>query len=135
MLPTRPREADAMTEDLHNDYAAGQSDARPWGHWEVLDAAPGYAVKRIRVHPGGILSLQRHQHRAEQWTVVAGQARVTRNHETLDVGPGESVAIGLGDVHRVANPGHVDLVFIEVQTGRRLREDDIERLEDTYGRT
>lgn len=123
-----------MSEDLHNDYAAGQSDARPWGHWEVLDAGPGYAVKRIRVRPGGILSLQRHQFRSEQWTVVAGHARVTRNEEVLDVGAGESVAIGLGDVHRVANPGPGELVFIEVQTGRRLREDDIERLEDSYGR-
>ncbi len=123
-----------MTEHLHNDYVAGQSDARPWGDWAVLDAAPGYAVKRIRVHPGGVLSLQRHQHRAEQWTVVAGHARVTRNDEVLEVGPGESVAIGLGDIHRVANPGAADLVFIEVQTGARLREDDIERLEDSYGR-
>ncbi len=121
--------------EMQNDYAAGQSDTRPWGDWAVLDAAPGYAVKRIRVAPGGILSLQRHQHRAEQWTVVAGLARVTRNAETFDVRPGESVAIGLGDVHRVANPGPTDMVFIEVQTGRVLREDDIERLEDSYGRS
>ena len=120
---------------FHNDYAAGQNDARPWGDWAVLDAGPGYAVKRIRVAPGGILSLQRHKHRAEQWTVVSGLARVTRNSETFDVRPGESVAIGLGDIHRVANPGAEEMVFIEVQTGPVLREDDIERLEDSYGRT
>lgn len=122
------------TAGLHNDYAAGQSDTRPWGEWAVLDAGPGYAVKRIRVAPGGILSLQRHRHRAEQWTVVAGMARVTRNAETFDVPAGHSVAIGLGDVHRVANRGADDLVLIEVQTGAVLREDDIERLEDSYGR-
>ncbi len=125
----------SATTEMHNDYAAGQSDARPWGDWAVLDAGPGYAVKRIRVAAGGILSLQRHKHRAEQWTVVCGLARVTRNGETFDVRPGESVAIGLGDVHRVANPGAAEMVFIEVQTGPVLREDDIERLEDSYGRS
>ena len=117
-----------------NDYAAGQSDRRPWGDWAVVDAGPGFAVKRIRVVPGGILSLQRHQHRAEQWTVVAGTARVTRNTETIDLLPGESIGIAQGDIHRVANPGSIDTVLIEVQTGAELREDDIERLEDRYGR-
>jgi mannose-1-phosphate guanylyltransferase/mannose-6-phosphate isomerase len=120
---------------FRNDYAAGQSDERPWGDWAVIDAGPGFAVKRIRVVPGGILSLQRHQHRAEQWTIVAGAARVTRNTDTIELQAGESIGIGLGDIHRIANPGAEDLVFIEVQTGAELREDDIERLEDTYGRT
>ena len=77
---------------LRNDYAAGQSDTRPWGAWAVIDAGPGFAVKRITVAPGGILSLQRHQHRAEVWTVVAGVARVTRNGESFDVTPGGSVS-------------------------------------------
>ena len=117
-----------------NDYAVGQADSRPWGDWAVVDAVPGFCVKRIRVVPGGILSLQRHQHRAEQWTVVAGSARVTRNTDTIDLLAGESIGIGLGDIHRIANPGSGDLVFIEVQTGAELREDDIERLEDSYGR-
>ena len=120
--------------NFRNDYAAGQSDRRPWGDWAVLDAGPGFAVKRIRVVPGGVLSLQRHQHRAEQWTVVSGTARVTRNTETIELMAGESIGIGLGDIHRIANPGSTDMVFIEVQTGRDLREDDIERLEDSYGR-
>ena len=119
---------------LHNDYTAGQTDRRPWGDWTVLDAGPGFAVKRIRVIAGGVLSLQRHQHRAEQWTVVAGVARVTRNTETIDLLSGESIGIGQGDIHRVANPGSADLVLIEVQTGAELREDDIERLQDRYGR-
>ena len=125
----------SATIETRNDYAAGQADSRPWGDWAVLDAGPGYAVKRIRVIPGGILSLQRHQHRAEQWTIVAGTARVTRNAETLDLAAGQHCTIGLHDVHRIANPGAEPLVFIEVQTGRELREDDIERLEDSYGRS
>lgn len=121
--------------DHVNHYAAGQHDARPWGDWTVIDAGPGFAVKRIRVTPGSILSLQRHQHRAEVWTVVAGTARITRNGQVFDVAAGGSTAIGLGDVHRVQNAGEHDMVFIEVQTGAVLREDDIERLEDSYGRT
>jgi mannose-1-phosphate guanylyltransferase/mannose-6-phosphate isomerase len=123
------------TAEYRNDYAAGQRDERPWGDWAVIDAGPGFAVKRIRVVPGGILSLQRHQHRAEQWTIVAGTARVTRNTDTIDLQAGESIGIGLGDIHRIANPGPADMVFIEVQTGPELREDDIERLEDSYGRS
>ena len=120
---------------FRNDYATGQADARPWGDWAVVDAGSGFCVKRIRVVPGGILSLQRHQHRAEQWTVVAGKARVTRNTDTIDLVAGESIGIGLGDIHRIQNPGSADMVFIEVQTGAELREDDIERLEDSYGRS
>jgi mannose-6-phosphate isomerase-like protein (cupin superfamily) len=118
-----------------NLYTAGEHDVRPWGDWTVLDAGPGYVVKRIRVAPGGILSLQRHQHRAEQWTIVAGQARVTLGVRQFTLGPGEAVAIPLGETHRIANPGSADVVFIEVQTGALLSETDIERLEDSYGRS
>ncbi|HTW26515.1 MAG TPA: phosphomannose isomerase type II C-terminal cupin domain [Acetobacteraceae bacterium] len=117
-----------------NRYAAGESDRRPWGDWAVLDAGPGYTVKRIRVIPGGILSLQRHRHRGEHWTVVAGIARVTLNEETFEVRAGHSVTIGIGDIHRIQNPGSEEVVFIEVQHGAHLAEDDIERLEDVYGR-
>jgi len=118
-----------------NNYAAGQSDARPWGDWAVLDAGPGYAVKRIRVRAGGVLSLQRHRHRAEQWIIVAGTARVRRGEATFDLEAGQATQIGVGEVHRVANPGPEEMVFIEVQTGALLSEDDIERLQDHYGRT
>ncbi len=89
-----------------NDYAAGQRDSRPWGDWAVLDAGPGYAVKRITVTPGGRLSLQRHEHRVEHWFVVAGRAHVTRNAEELSLGVGEGVDFAMGDVHRVANEGY-----------------------------
>ena len=120
---------------MSNSYAAGQDDVRPWGDWTVLDAGPGYVVKRIRVTPGGILSLQRHRHRAEEWTVVAGVARVTLGQRQFDLPAGQSAHIDTGDVHRIANNGMEDVVFIEVQTGPILSEDDIERLEDSYGRS
>ncbi len=116
-------------------YAAGQHDSRPWGDWTVLDCGPGYVVKRIRVIPGGILSLQRHRHRAEEWVIVAGEARVTRGTQQFDLAAGQTTHIDTGQVHRIANPGLIDMVFIEVQTGATLSEDDIERLEDSYGRS
>jgi len=124
----------AETETGDNTYAVGQADARPWGDWRVVDCGPGFVVKRIRVAPGQHLSLQRHRHRAEQWVVVTGTARVTRNGEVFDLAPGQAARIGVGDIHRVSNPGAAVMEFIEVQTGPVLSEDDIERLEDIYGR-
>lgn len=121
-------------DDTINEYKAGQHDSRPWGDWLVLDAAPGYAVKRIRVHPGGRLSLQKHRHRAEHWVVVAGRPRVTIGTAVRELAPGKSVDIDIGDVHRIENAGREDAVIIEIQRGTTLREDDIERLEDVYGR-
>ena len=116
-------------------YTAGDTDTRPWGRWTVLEAARGYAVKRIEVVPGGQLSLQRHRHRAEQWVVVAGTALVTLDGAQFELGPGGTVHIEPGQVHRVQNCGTAEVVFIEVQTGPVLDEADIERLEDVYGRT
>jgi mannose-6-phosphate isomerase-like protein (cupin superfamily) len=121
--------------DVLQPYAVGQRDARPWGEWMVIDVGTGFVVKRITLRPRQRLSLQRHRHRAEQWVVVAGIAQVTRGDAVFALAPGETVRIAPGDTHRVANQGVDDVVFIEVQTGLVLSEDDIERLEDQYGRT
>lgn len=115
-------------------YAAGAADERPWGRWEVLATGEGYCVKRITVRPGQRLSLQRHRYRREHWTVVAGHARVRLEDDLLELGPNGHVFIPLGARHRIENIGRDDLVFIEVQTGELLDEEDIERLEDVYGR-
>ncbi|HUN43570.1 MAG TPA: phosphomannose isomerase type II C-terminal cupin domain [Acetobacteraceae bacterium] len=115
-------------------YAPGQHDIRPWGEWLVIDSGPGFVVKRITVRPGHRLSLQRHRHREEQWIFVAGVAEVTCRSEILRVEAGATAHIALGETHRVANAGTTDVVFIEVQLGALLSEDDIERLEDAYGR-
>jgi len=115
-------------------YQPGERDDRPWGSWEIIALGPHYAVKRIVVRPGQRLSLQRHAFRAEHWVVVAGAASVTRGTETFEVRAGENAVIGRGDVHRIANRGPEDVVFIEVQHGERLDENDIERIEDDYGR-
>jgi mannose-6-phosphate isomerase-like protein (cupin superfamily) len=108
---------------------------RPWGWYETLSLGPRFQVKRIMVHPGGVLSLQSHVHRAEHWVVVEGAARVTVGAEVRLLGENESVYIPLGAVHRLENPGKVDLHLIEVQSGPYLGEDDITRYEDIYART
>ncbi|HYD31457.1 MAG TPA: mannose-1-phosphate guanylyltransferase/mannose-6-phosphate isomerase [Azospirillaceae bacterium] len=107
---------------------------RPWGFYQSVHTGDRFQVKRLTVAPGAKLSLQKHYHRAEHWVVVNGTALVTRNDEQILVRENESVYIPLGAVHRLENPGKVPLSLIEVQSGAYLGEDDIVRLEDTYGR-
>ncbi|RYH10992.1 mannose-1-phosphate guanylyltransferase/mannose-6-phosphate isomerase [Tropicimonas sp. IMCC6043] len=107
---------------------------RPWGWYETLCIADRFQVKRIMVHPGGKLSLQSHHHRSEHWVVVSGTAEVTVGEEVKLVTENQSVYIPLGTVHRMANPGKLPMLLIEVQTGSYLGEDDILRYEDVYGR-
>jgi len=107
---------------------------RPWGWYEQLARGHRFQVKRIMVHPGGILSLQSHVHRAEHWVVVEGTARVTIGEEVRLVTENQSVYVPLGEVHRLENPGKVDLHLVEVQSGSYLGEDDITRHEDAYAR-
>jgi len=108
---------------------------RPWGFYERLISGDRYQVKRIVVTPGGRLSLQSHFHRAEHWVVVNGTARVTRDQETLILRENEGIYLPLGCVHRLENPGLIPLALIEVQSGAYLGEDDIVRVEDSYGRS
>ena len=108
---------------------------RPWGFYESLIQGDRFQVKRIVVTPGAKLSLQKHFHRAEHWVVVNGSALVTRDSETLLVRENESLYLPLGCVHRLENPGRIPLTLIEVQSGAYLGEDDIVRIEDTYGRS
>lgn len=110
-------------------------DHRPWGWFESLVMGNRFQVKRIVVHPGAALSLQSHHHRAEHWIVVEGTARVTVNDEVRLVTENQSVYIPLGAKHRMENPGKVNMVLIEVQTGSYLGEDDIIRYEDVYARS
>jgi len=108
---------------------------RPWGNYTVLDDdAPDHKVKRLVVHPGKRLSYQRHSKRAEHWFVVAGTATVTLDGTVRQVRAGEAIDIPLESAHRVANEGTTDVVLIEVQCGTYFGEDDIERLEDDFGR-
>ena len=107
---------------------------RPWGSFTVLDETDSYKVKRIEVLSGKRLSYQKHTSRSEHWTVVQGTARVTLDGRQFDLNEGESIDIPATTAHRVENPEAGPLVLIEVQRGRYLGEDDIERLEDDFGR-
>lgn len=115
---------------------SNEFDHRPWGSYYVLDEGDDYKVKRIEVLPGKRLSYQRHRKRAEHWFVLRGTAKVTLNGEELLIEKGKAVDINIGDAHRVENPDSEEkLVFVETQTGDYFGEDDIERLEDDFGRT
>ncbi|PKU25394.1 mannose-1-phosphate guanylyltransferase/mannose-6-phosphate isomerase [Telmatospirillum siberiense] len=107
---------------------------RPWGSYQTIQKGDRFQVKRLTIKPGGKLSLQKHYHRAEHWVVVNGTALVTRGEDELLLHENESVYIPLGSLHRLENPGRVPLCLIEVQSGGYLGEDDIVRLDDTYGR-
>src|SRR5436189_1577509 len=108
---------------------------RPWGSYQSVDNGDRHQVKRIIVKPGGRLSLQKHHHRSEHWIVVRGTAQVTVNELVKTVHENESVYIPIGAVHRLENPGKIQLELIEVQTGSYFGEDDIIRIEDDYKRT
>jgi len=118
-----------------NNYKIGEHDTRPWGKWQIIDCGDNYCVKRITVLPGEILSLQRHQYRAEHWTITSGIATVTLGKKILTIKQDEHIYIPVGQWHRIENRGKETLIFIEVQTGDNLDESDIERSEDKYGRT
>jgi mannose-1-phosphate guanylyltransferase/mannose-6-phosphate isomerase len=126
---------DRLKVDRRPEAVAHNRVYRPWGFYESLIMGERFQVKRILVNPGQKLSLQKHFHRAEHWVVVHGSGLVTRDAETLLVRENESIYLPLGCVHRLDNPGKIPLTLIEVQSGSYLGEDDIVRLEDTYGRS
>ena len=135
---SRDQQVKAVVEQLK---ARGRPEAtaqartyRPWGWFQTMDEGRRFKVKRICVKPGAQLSLQKHWHRSEHWVVVSGTALVTRDESEYTLRENESTFIAAGTVHRLANPGHVDLHMIEVQSGEYVGEDDIVRIADDYGR-
>jgi mannose-1-phosphate guanylyltransferase/mannose-6-phosphate isomerase len=125
---------DTLKKEQRREATEHKRIYRPWGYYQSIDSGPRYQVKRIVVAPGRQLSLQKHHHRAEHWVVVNGTAQVTRDSQVQMVHENESIFLPIGVVHRLANPGKINLELIEVQTGSYLGEDDIVRLEDAYNR-
>jgi len=119
----------------HEAHKLHRTVHRPWGTYTVLEEGNGFKIKRIEVKPGASLSLQMHHHRSEHWIVVGGMAKVVNGDRELFVNTNESTYIPAGHKHRLENPGLLNLVMIEVQSGNYLGEDDIVRFEDNYGRT
>lgn len=122
-------------KDAGNDVATAHAKTyRPWGWFQTVDEGERFKVKRIGVKPGAKLSLQKHWHRSEHWVVVKGAAMVTNGEDKIMLSENESTFIPAGTVHRLENPGKVDLEMIEVQSGEYVGEDDIVRMDDDYGR-
>ena len=111
-----------------------KTEHRPWGFYEVLSDDEDHKVKRITVEPGKRLSLQRHKQRREHWFIIYGESVVTVGDKETKVESGQAIDIPQGLLHRIANTGRGRLVYIEVQLGSYFGEDDIERVEDDYGR-
>ena len=124
----RLREAGHSAANLHRTMH------RPWGAFTVLEEGPRFKIKRLEVKPGASLSLQMHHHRSEHWVIVSGTAFVLNGDREMMLTCDQSTYIPCGNRHRLANPGRIPLVIIEVQSGDYLGEDDIIRFEDVYGR-
>ncbi|RJF86464.1 cupin domain-containing protein [Oleomonas cavernae] len=115
-------------------YSIGDGENRPWGNWVVLDAGPGYIVKKISVNTGHRLSLQLHRNRAEDWLVAHGTGTAQIGDNILEIVAGSSIHIPIFTPHRLCNNGHETLTLIEIQRGKILEERDIVRLSDDYDR-
>jgi len=126
---------DKLKTSSRNEWKLHREVYRPWGKYDLIDTGDHYQAKRITVKPGAKLSVQMHNHRAEHWIVVSGEARVTNGDKTFLLSENESTYIPVGVVHALENPGKVELVLIEIQSGSYLGEDDIVRFEDVYGRS
>jgi mannose-6-phosphate isomerase-like protein (cupin superfamily) len=109
-------------------------EERPWGSFTILDEGENYKVKRIEVLAGKRLSYQKHSMRSEHWMVVAGTAKVTLDGQETTIATGGTIDVPIGAAHRIENVGDGILVFIEIQRGAYLGEDDIQRLQDDFGR-
>jgi len=128
-VPTSNKLEDVLEKKMSTDESQ-----RPWGRYEILSESESHKVKTIWVNPGKRLSYQRHEKRAEHWFIVQGQAKITLNGDSFEMSAGDSIDIEIGDLHRIENIGSSDVIFIEVQTGTYFGEDDIERIEDDFGR-
>ncbi len=126
------KELKGRESELHHIHLTAH---RPWGTYTVLEESDNYKIKRIIVKPGKRLSLQKHFHRSEHWIVVSGTAKVTLGSKEVLIRPNESTYIPIGEVHRLENPGKVDVILIEAQVGNYLGEDDIVRIEDDFQRS
>jgi mannose-1-phosphate guanylyltransferase/mannose-6-phosphate isomerase len=124
----------ALKAQGHEAHRLHRTVHRPWGTYTVLEEGQSFKIKRIEVKPGASLSLQMHHHRSEHWIVVSGMAKVVNGEQELFISTNESTYIPAGHKHRLENPGVIDLVMIEVQSGEYLGEDDIVRFQDIYGR-
>jgi mannose-1-phosphate guanylyltransferase/mannose-6-phosphate isomerase len=123
-----------LSDQAREEHMLHRKVSRPWGWFDTIDVGEKFKVKRIQVKPGASLSLQKHERRAEHWVVIKGVAEITNGDQVFILTENQSTYIPVGQIHRLNNPGGTVLEIIEVQSGSYLGEDDIFRVEDTYGR-
>ncbi|NQZ81892.1 MAG: mannose-1-phosphate guanylyltransferase/mannose-6-phosphate isomerase [Colwellia sp.] len=123
-----------LKAEKRTEYHHHRQVYRPWGKYDSIDEGNRYQVKHITVKPGEKLSVQKHLHRAEHWTVVRGTASIQNGDEFTLLTEDQSTYIPIGVIHSLENKGKIPLELIEVQSGAYLGEDDIIRFEDIYGR-
>ncbi|MCK4810134.1 MAG: mannose-1-phosphate guanylyltransferase/mannose-6-phosphate isomerase [Candidatus Omnitrophica bacterium] len=124
-----------LKQNRRKEHSIHTKVKRPWGTYTVLNSGIGFKVKLVEVLPHKRLSLQRHIQRSEHWVVVEGEAKITNKKNTLYLNTNESTYIPKKGIHCLENPIDIPLKIIEVQCGKYLEEDDIQRLEDEYGRS
>ena len=107
---------------------------RPWGKYINLYNGKGFLLKEIVVNPKSSISLQKHFHRSEQWTIIAGKPKITINNKKFFKKPNESIFIPKGSIHRIENHNNFPVKIVEAQIGNILKESDIVRYKDIYGR-
>ena len=112
----------------------GNVEKRPWGNYHIIAKNKGYQIKEIKVLKKSKLSLQKHSNRSEFWQIVKGESKITIENNEYYLKEKEYIYIPNNTIHRIENIGEKDLIFIEIQLGENLKEEDIIRLEDDYGR-
>ena len=123
-----------LSDQAREEHVLHRKVSRPWGWYDTIDVGDRFKVKRIQVKPGASLSLQKHERRAEHWVVIKGVAEITSGDKVFMLAENQSTYIPVGEIHRLRNPSDDILEIVEVQSGSYLGEDDILRVEDTYGR-
>ena len=107
---------------------------RPWGSYTNLFRGKNFLVKELNVKSKGILSLQKHHHRSEHWLITQGKPLITLNKKKISKSVNQSIYIPKGAIHRIENPFKINVKILEIQKGSILKETDIVRFDDIYGR-
>ena len=121
------------SSNLTKNYLS-EIEIRPWGNFHIIAKGNGYQIKEMNVNPKNKQSLQKHKHRSEYWQVIEGEGKVYLEDSEIKLKPGDNIFIPKGSLHRLENTHSHNLLIVEIQIGKIISEDDIERIEDDYGR-
>ena len=112
------------------EYLIHKTLYRPWGKFTYLEKAPSYVIKEIEILPGKGLKKQIHHHRSEHWIILSGTAKIEIGDKTMFLHPNQSVYVPPSTLHKISNPGKIDLKLIEVEIGEFISEEDVEHVNE-----